>query len=179
MTDDRNPRGLYFLVDVANAVSANSADAELLRILREHGAPDQRVADTDASDIRSAAHHVIAILSMTEPGDAARAINTLLRRYPAYPRLVQLPGRPWSMHSEPQEDSDRAQWLLSTAALALGLWLSDRGRCAWGRCAGPECERFFIDTGRRQPQRFCCPRCATRSRVATHRQRATGRPSGS
>ncbi|MFJ4652065.1 CGNR zinc finger domain-containing protein [Nocardia sp. NPDC088792] len=96
-------------------------------------------------------------------------VDTLLRRYPAYPLLVQLPGRPWSMHSEPPPDADRTYWLLSTAALAFGLWLS--GRCAWGQCDAPDCERFFIDTGRRQPQRFCGPRCATRSRVAAYRDR--------
>ncbi|MFJ6622682.1 CGNR zinc finger domain-containing protein [Kitasatospora sp. NPDC091335] len=47
------------------------------------------------------------------------------------------------------------------------------GRPLSGRCAAPGCERFFVDTGRRTPQRYCTPRCATRVRVAAHRaQRA-------
>ncbi|MEV4612729.1 CGNR zinc finger domain-containing protein [Kitasatospora sp. NPDC049258] len=53
--------------------------------------------------------------------------------------------------------------------MALALRLGDRGRCAWGRCAAPDCRRYFIDTGRRTPQRYCTPRCATRVRVASHR----------
>ncbi|MFJ9776335.1 CGNR zinc finger domain-containing protein [Kitasatospora sp. NPDC101157] len=37
------------------------------------------------------------------------------------------------------------------------------------------CNRFYIDTGRRTPQRFCTPRCAVRVRVAAHRaHRAAG-----
>ncbi|MEV7779470.1 CGNR zinc finger domain-containing protein [Kitasatospora sp. NPDC088351] len=69
-------------------------------------------------------------------------------------------------------------WLPSTAALAL--WLGERGGCAWGRCAAPGCARYFIDTGRRAPQRYCTPRCATRVRVAAHRaQRSDGARPGS
>ncbi|MEK2494857.1 CGNR zinc finger domain-containing protein [Kitasatospora purpeofusca] len=69
---------------------------------------------------------------------------------------------------------------LSTAALALalGLWLSERGSCAWGRCAALGCDRFFIDAGRRDPQRFCAPRCATRVRVAAQRAQRAGDRTG-
>ncbi|MGW4117775.1 CGNR zinc finger domain-containing protein [Nocardia sp. NPDC004711] len=45
-------------------------------------------------------------------------------------------------------------------------------RCAWGRCAATDCGRFFIDTGRRQRQKYCGTTCATRTRVAAHRQRS-------
>ncbi|WP_327145574.1 CGNR zinc finger domain-containing protein [Nocardia sp. NBC_01327] len=174
MTDESNPRGLYFLAELANAVEAQDADrSELERILRYHGAPDPHLSEVDAVVIRSATGRIGDILATRNPDEAAFAINTLLTRYPARPVLVQLPGRPWSMHSHPPETADREYWLLSTAALALGLWLSDTGRCAWGRCAAPDCHRFYIDTGRRQPQKYCTPRCATRTRVATHRQRTS------
>ncbi|MFJ2775485.1 MULTISPECIES: CGNR zinc finger domain-containing protein [unclassified Kitasatospora] len=37
-----------------------------------------------------------------------------------------------------------------------------------------------MDTGRRAPQRYCTPRCATRVRVAAHRaQRSDGARPGS
>ncbi|MFG2142664.1 CGNR zinc finger domain-containing protein [Streptomyces sp. NPDC048696] len=61
---------------------------------------------------------------------------------------------------------------LSTAALAPALWLSERGYCAWGRCAAPGCDRYFIDTGRRAPQRYGSTRCGTRVRVTAHRNRS-------
>ncbi|MFE3256303.1 CGNR zinc finger domain-containing protein [Nocardia sp. NPDC059091] len=171
MADDQNPRGLYFLADLANAVRAGSGDRDVRRILREHRAPE-RYRTAEPAEIRPAAARIADILELTDPDDAAREINALLADYPARPLLVQFPGRPWSMHSRPPEDADPEYWLLAKAALALGLWLSDRGRCAWGRCAATACGRFFIDTGRRQPQKYCGTTCATRTRVAAHRQRS-------
>ncbi|MFI9630160.1 CGNR zinc finger domain-containing protein [Streptomyces sp. NPDC052042] len=103
--------------------------------------------------------------------EAAEAINAVLDRHSAPPRLVRLAGRPWSLHSRAPHDADPADWLLATTALALALWLGERGYCAWGPCAAPECHRYFIDTDRRSPQRYCSPRCGTRVRVAAHRDR--------
>ncbi|MGW1991554.1 CGNR zinc finger domain-containing protein [Embleya sp. NPDC001921] len=51
---------------------------------------------------------------------------------------------------------------------------SERGTCAWGQCAAPDCADYFIDTGRRAPQRYRTTRCATRVRVATHRANRAG-----
>ncbi len=112
---------------------------------------------------------LVGILELSDEDRAAEAINDLLDRYPARPRLVRLPGRPWSLHSRAPHGTEPARWLLSTAALALALWFSERGYCAWGRCAAPGCRNYFIDTGRRSPQRYCSPRCGTRVRVAAHR----------
>ncbi|WP_162958228.1 CGNR zinc finger domain-containing protein [Nocardia yunnanensis] len=139
-------------------------------VLGAHGAPE-RYLRAAPDEIRPAAARIAGIFDLDEPAAAAHAINALLAAYPARPMLVQFPGRPWSMHSRPPETADPEYWLLAKAALALGLWLSDRGRCAWGRCAAGECGRYFIDTGRRQPQKFCSTPCATRTRVAAHRQR--------
>ncbi|MEU0859417.1 CGNR zinc finger domain-containing protein [Streptomyces griseofuscus] len=78
---------------------------------------------------------------------------------------------PPSLHTAAPHHRDPARWLLSTAALALALWLGERGYCAWGRCAAPGCDRCFIGTGRRAPQRYCSTRCGTRVGVAAHRDR--------
>ncbi|MGW2255655.1 CGNR zinc finger domain-containing protein [Kitasatospora sp. NPDC001660] len=175
--DSGNPRGLHFLTDLANTVrdEPGTGAADLRALLERHGGPPFDLTDADARELRDATAHVIAILAMRDPDQAAEAINTLLDRFPARPRLVRLPGRPWSMHTQAPPDAGLTHWLLSTAALALGLWLSDRGHCAWGECAATGCGRFFIDTGRRTPQRYCTPRCATRVRVAAHRaHRAAG-----
>ncbi|CAM5580843.1 CGNR zinc finger domain-containing protein [Kitasatospora aureofaciens] len=174
MTQDlngRNPRGLYFLTELANTVRDHpeATTADLQAVLERHGGPALQLTDTDAQELRQATTHLIAILTTRDPDNAAQAINTLLDRYPARPRLVKLPGRPWSMHTQTPPTADLTHWLLSTCALALGIWLSERQTCAWGQCAAPGCNRFYIDTGRRTPQRFCTPRCATRVRVAAHR----------
>ncbi|MGW3183399.1 CGNR zinc finger domain-containing protein [Kitasatospora sp. NPDC001119] len=169
--DDGNPRGLHFLTDLANTVreDPDAGAAELQALLDRHGGPPLRLTDADARELRQATAEVTAVLETDDPDHAADLINTLLDRHPPRPRLVRLPGRPWSLHTRAPADAGLTHWLLSTAALALGLWLSERGTCAWGRCAAPGCGRFFIDTGRRTPQRYCTPRCATRVRVAAHR----------
>ncbi|MFB7619877.1 CGNR zinc finger domain-containing protein [Kitasatospora sp. NPDC056181] len=175
MTDDpaANPRGLHFITDLANTLHDNprAQAADLQALLEHHGGPPFRLTDTDARELREAARHITRILTLHDEDQAAAAINTLLDRHPPHPRLVRLPGRPWSLHTQAPPTAGLTHWLLSTCALALGLWLSERGTCAWGRCAAPGCDRFYIDTGRRTPQRFCTPRCATRVRVAAHRAR--------
>ncbi|RRQ72609.1 hypothetical protein CQW39_31230 [Streptomyces griseofuscus] len=96
------------------------------------------------------------------------------------PRFHTAPSLSPSIHAKyrrpactprPPHHRDPARWLLSTDALALARWLGERGYCAWGRCAAPGCDRCFIDTGRRAPQRYCSTRCGTRVRVAAHRDR--------
>nr|WP_237535713.1 CGNR zinc finger domain-containing protein [Streptomyces sp. SID3343] len=120
--------------------------------------------------MREAAATIAKILDLDDEDAAAEAINALLDRYPARPRLERVPERRWSLRATAPHDAP-APWLLSTAALALALWLSERGYCAWGRCAAPGCDRYFVDTGRRSPQRYCSTRCGTRVRVAAHRDR--------
>ncbi|MFJ9608431.1 CGNR zinc finger domain-containing protein [Kitasatospora sp. NPDC101176] len=173
--DDGNPRGLHFLADLANAVRTDPAPgaAELQALLEHHGGPPFRLTEADARELRTAAARLVHVLTLDDVDEAAEAVNALLDAYPPRPRLVRLPGRPWSLHTQAPPSAGLTHWLLSTCALALGLWLGDRGRCAWGRCAAPDCERFFIDTGRRTPQRYCTPRCATRVRVAAHRAQRT------
>ncbi|MFF7453370.1 CGNR zinc finger domain-containing protein [Kitasatospora sp. NPDC008115] len=177
MTDDLqggNPRGLLFIAELANTVRQDPevGAAELQALLERHQGPPFRLTEADARELREAAAPLVRLLGTGDPDDAAEQINALLDRHPVRPRLVRLPGRPWSLHTEAPPAAGLTHWLLSTAALALGLWLSERGRCAWGRCAAPGCERFFVDTGRRTPQRYCTPRCATRVRVAAHRAQA-------
>ncbi|MFI9271420.1 CGNR zinc finger domain-containing protein [Kitasatospora sp. NPDC052896] len=173
MTEDlgrANPRGLYFIVELANAVQEGTPGAaELRSLLDRHGAPAFTLTEPEAAGLRAAAAELVAVLSQDDPDVAAELLNGLLDRYPAQPRLVRLPGRTWSLHARTPAGADRTHWLLSTSALALALWLSEREGCAWGRCAAPGCARFFVDAGRRTPQRYCSPRCATRVRVAAHR----------
>ena len=172
-TDD-NPRGLYFLADLVNAVQDGSAAAPagLEAVVKAHGGPPLRLTDTTSEEVREAVAVIAGILDTKDEDSAAEAINSLLDQYPARPRLARLPERRWSLHAQAPHDAQPAQWLLSTAALALALWLSERGYCAWGRCAAPGCDRYFIDTGRRSPQRYCSTRCGTRVRVAAHRNRS-------
>ncbi|WP_052442347.1 CGNR zinc finger domain-containing protein [Streptacidiphilus neutrinimicus] len=167
--------------------------AALQAVVDRHGAP---LSTSRTPRCRSCARPpglLAAVLDLDDVDDAADAVNALLDRYPFRPRLVRLPRRPWAVHARtpqdagpvdartPQDagpvharapqDAGLIHWLVSTAALALALWLGERGRCAWGRCAAPGCARYFIDAGRRAPQRYRSTRCGTRLRVAAHRTR--------
>lgn len=172
-----NPRGLRFVVEVANAYRKNPALSvtDFQAIVDRHTAHGAAVPKCGkGADLLAAIEDIVRILAARESGTAADRINSTLNRYPAHPQLVQLPGRPWSMHLR-SENTDRAQWFASTAAFALGLWLSEKGACAWGTCQAPGCDDFFVDSGRRTAQRYCTPRCATRARVANYRLKSAGR----
>ncbi|MFE3400890.1 CGNR zinc finger domain-containing protein [Streptomyces anulatus] len=172
-TDD-NPRGLYFLIDLVNAVQdgTGATPTGIEAVVEAHGGPPLLLTETTAAEMREAAAAIAGILDLDDEDGAAEAINVLLDQYPARPRLERVPERRWSLRASAPHDAQPARRLLSTAALALALWLSERGYCAWGRCAAPGCGRYFIDTGRRTPQRYCSTRCGTRVRVAAHRDRS-------
>ncbi|WP_369382506.1 CGNR zinc finger domain-containing protein [Streptomyces sp. cg36] len=169
--DDNRPRGLHFLVELVNTVQqdATATAQELQGVVDRHGGPDLGLTEATGRELREAIAPLARILDTDDTDRAAEAINALLDRHPSRPRLVRLPERPWALHSQTPPGADPAHWLLSTCALALALWLSERGHCAWGRCAAPGCDRHFIDTGRKSPQRYCSTRCGTRVRVAAHR----------
>ncbi|MER7673633.1 CGNR zinc finger domain-containing protein [Kitasatospora sp. NPDC096128] len=168
---DDNPRGLHFLIDLVNTGQDGTGltAAALTDLVERHGGAPVPLTGAPIQAMREATATIAGILDIKDADQAADAINALLDQYPAQPRLVRLPHRPWSLHARPPTNAQPAHWLLSTAALALALWLSERGYCAWGRCAAPGCDRYFVDTGRRSPQRYCSTRCGTRVRVAAHR----------
>ncbi|WP_344446584.1 ABATE domain-containing protein, partial [Kitasatospora nipponensis] len=116
-----NPRGLRFVADLASAVSGGDGtvppDAAALRaLLARHGGPPLVRTEADARELVEAAGRLVHVLSLRAEDEAAEAINALLDAYPAQPRLVRLPGRPWSLHARAPQDAGLTHWLLSTAA---------------------------------------------------------------
>jgi predicted RNA-binding Zn ribbon-like protein len=174
------PDALARLIDLANAVreNPNAPVAMLDEILRRHGEPDpdepaaEPVIDAPgAARLRAALRQLTPILAESDVDTAAAALNTLLARHAAPPRLSRHGGTPWHVHVDSADDADWAEWLLTASALALALAVAARGRCAWGVCAAEGCGRYFADTGPGSPQRFCTRRCASRTRVAAYRLR--------
>lgn len=107
-------------------------------------------------------------IETADPEEAATAINEWLATAASAPRLVHEPGWGWHLHADPV-DADWATWLSASSALAFAVALADHARPVWGRCAATGCRRPFLDHGRRSPQQFCSPSCATRERVRRHR----------
>lgn len=135
---------------------------------------DDPVDDTFADqidDVVAVIREIGRFVDITDAAEAATTINDWLAAAGSAPRLVHEPGWGWHLHADPVE-ADWATWLSASSALAFAVALADHARPVWGRCAAPGCARPFLDRGRRAPQQFCSPTCATRERVRRHRATA-------
>lgn len=91
-----NPRGLGFVVDLANLSTAQpDFDSDRFRsLLADHGAP-QRIldaADDDLRQIRDATRAVVDVLRSEDVDEAAGRLNGLLELYPARPPPGEVSG---------------------------------------------------------------------------------------
>ena len=170
-TADDRVLGMRFIVDVVNDVATPVG----LRVVAErHGDASfgaRRFVASGFARVMSDLREVFAETSMER---ASEMLNRMLADPPTATCLAQLPDGRWVLRPTIAPGMDAAGALRAFAGFALGRWATDRGRCAWGVCAAAGCDRVFIDEGRRSPQRFCSDTCATRTRVAAHRRRASG-----
>ncbi|QHF98780.1 hypothetical protein DEH18_24005 [Streptomyces sp. NHF165] len=165
------------LIELANAVRE---DPELSRdglaaLLSRHGETEHDLAElstAEADELRSAVAELSRrVLSEADPDRAAEALNALLERCGARPRLSRHDGHAWHLHVDRGDDASWADWFTATGALALAQLLSVQGRTAWGECAAEGCRTLFLDTGPGARRRYCSATCASRTRVAAHRLR--------
>lgn len=168
-------------VDLAEAVRRDpdvSREA-LAAILEAHG---ERAADVDAdafgsedaAELVGAIRRLTVVLRTADVDVAAERLNELLAECAARPRLTRHGGHPWHLHVDRADDTGWGEWFLTSSALALAQLLGERGRLAWGECAAPGCAALFLDAGPGSARRFCSTACATRTRVAAHRDRRRG-----
>lgn len=165
-------------VELADAVRREPElpRGHIAELLLRHGerAADVRpdsLTDADATALRAAAARLTGVLVQTDPRRAAEALNELLAEHATAPRLTSHGGHAWHLHVDSADDAPWAEWFLASSALALAQLLSERGRVAWGECAAAGCLTLFLDDGPGSPRRYCSSACATRARVAAHRQR--------
>lgn len=173
------------LIDLANAVREDPAlprDA-MAALLRRHGESEEELRSlthAEAGALRRAVVELTErVLSETGTDRAAEALNALLERCAARPRLSRHDGHAWHLHVDRGDDANWADWFTAAAALALARLLSEQGGTAWGECAAPGCRRLYLGGGPGAPRRYCSRPCATRTRVAAHRHRQRGgQPAG-
>lgn len=165
-------------VELADALRRDPAlpRERLVELLRRHGeSPADLTAlafpEREAEALRAAAPRITAVLTEPDADRAAAALNEILAEHASPPRLLRHGGHDWHLHVDRGDDSGWAEWFLASSALALAQLLSDRGRPAWGACAGSGCLALFLDTGPGSARRYCSTTCATRARVAAHRER--------
>ncbi|WP_427889648.1 CGNR zinc finger domain-containing protein [Kribbella sp. GL6] len=144
--------------------------AELRAFLLAHGEPEPVEVDEDDVEGVRAVREALRPVFEDDPAEGARAVNALLARYAVRPYLSDHDGTPWHVHvAEP--DASWADWLAATTALGLATFAAGHGFESLAVCAAANCDRVFANTAVNRPRRFCTPRCATRTRVATYRAR--------
>jgi predicted RNA-binding Zn ribbon-like protein len=107
--------------------------------------------------------------------DAGFLLNELFARSGAVPHLHRTGTEPLHLHFHLPDAAFVQGW---TAGCAVGLAyaLGSGHRDRLGVCAGPDCDRVFVDLSRNGSRRFCSTACQNRVKAAHYRarQRAGG-----
>lgn len=151
-------------VEVANGGELSPATAELLA---EH-----RVGEP-VGELGTLPETVRAALCELVGGGPPDAVRALLDEYPPELRLSDHDGVPHIHHAS--DGLDVRRWIGQTVAAALAHVAAGDPALTLGRCAAEGCDRFFVDQSRNRTRRFCGNPCASRTTVAAHRARVSGR----
>ena len=144
--------------------------------LRQAGAL-RRVPDSEqARGLQGLArelHAVFVAVHEDRPDDAVERLNRLFAASGAVPHLHRTDREPWHLHFHLPEAELVDGW---TAGCAVGLAyaLSSGHGDRLGICAGPGCERVFVDLSRNGSRRFCSTACQNRVKAASYRARRRG-----
>jgi predicted RNA-binding Zn ribbon-like protein len=168
-----------FAIDMAGGrpVRPLDGDAELRaraeRALRGAGWTDASPDVEQAHGLRELAGKLRPIFAAIHGGhsaDAAERLNDLMALSGAAPHLHRDGDEPWHLHFHGPDAGLVRGWTAGCAvglAYALGSGHGDR----LGICAGPGCERVFVDVSRNGSRRFCSTACQNRVKAAHYRAR--------
>ena len=177
-TPDRFVRLAVDLVNTRTREPERLISPDALRgFLLDHGEPEPvEVDEHDLDAVRAVRERLRPVFTLPA-GEAAAVLNGLLADYAVRPYLSDHDGTTWHLHVAGPE-ATWAEWLGAATALGLAGFAAGHGFGSAGVCAAEDCERVFVNPAPRRVRRFCTPTCATRTRVATHRARHAGEPSG-
>ncbi|MGW4202635.1 CGNR zinc finger domain-containing protein [Streptomyces sp. NPDC004726] len=141
-------------------------------VLFEHGETERpELSERDVDEMRTAAERIREVFEAESVDEAAERLNRLLPRSTGVLRLTSHHGTsPWHPHLDRHDEGPWGEWLLASSCLALTVLVWDRQRPPGGVCASPACRNVFLTQGSGPVRRYCSRRCATRERVAAHRQ---------
>ncbi len=161
--------------EIARAVAlVNVADRSapsLAGVLESFGEHDVVLTDLDVGALGVVLDALREILATPDRDVAAAGLNRLLATTAGPPRLVQHEGWTWHLHVDRADDAPWAEWLASSAALALATLLvaAGDGAVPWGVCAADGCPNACGHDGRGGVRHWCSTTCASRERVRRHR----------
>jgi predicted RNA-binding Zn ribbon-like protein len=145
--------------------------ADLAAFLGEHDiAVPRRPAPAELEAVKRLRTEVRELFESDSQSLALQRLNALLDGMQLDVAVVKAKGAPrlvWSPRgSVPLVDSLRA-----AVAVNLAHIVTEFGFERLRVCGASPCADVFLDVSKRGEQRFCGPRCATRTRVAAHRAR--------
>lgn len=164
-------------VDLVNVCRTRRADPRtsaptLEGVLRRHGEViESSLTQTELRQCAAVLRELAGVMETDDVDAAAGALNVLLARYGAAPRLIRHAGWPWHLHLDGGEDEPWHRWMGATGAFALATRLAGRTDVPWGVCAAEGCEQVFVHDDRGARRRHCSSTCGTRVRVARYRDR--------
>jgi predicted RNA-binding Zn ribbon-like protein len=143
------------------------------RALSENGALRRRPNAEEVRGLERLAGQLRKIFVAVRAGrgdDAAELLNELLAASGATPHLHRGGSDPWRLHFHGPDAGLVEGWTAGCAVgLAYALGSGYAGRL--GICAGPDCERVFVDLSRNGSRRFCSTACQNRVKAAHYRAR--------
>lgn len=144
--------------------------ADLAAFLREHDLSAKRLGVAELEGVRTLRAEVRGLFAAVSHADTLRRVNGLLEG--ARTRLAAVKDGSgvriaWSM----DQGIDFIDALRSAVAVNVAHLAAEFGVERLRVCGASPCIDVFLDTSKRGGQRFCGPRCATRTRVAAHRAR--------
>jgi hypothetical protein len=104
-----------------------------------------------------------------EPEVGAAALSGLARESRLVPRITADGVLAWSVEG----DSERVGRSAALVAAVLGI-VQDVGWARIGSCCASDCVDVYVDSGRRNPRRYCSDTCLNRTRVRNHRLSSRG-----
>jgi hypothetical protein len=171
-------RTLRRIVDLVNsAPSAGGPDqltdlAALCSFVARHQVSDVgELAPADLADVRRLRTEIAAVLDAEDESSAAQAVNALVSRAVATPRLTDHDGYDWHVHYF-VPGATLSERLRMDCGMALAYVIASGERERLRRCAAPDCDQALVDLSRNRSKRYCDARtCGNRLHVAAYRER--------
>jgi predicted RNA-binding Zn ribbon-like protein len=171
-------RALECVVDLVNSTPSPTSD-ELLPDLRSltdfvarHDLSETGDLTThDLGSVHALRTSVAAVFDATDDRSAAGAVNALVSRAAATPRLTHHDGYDWHLHYF-APGASLAEHLTIDCGMALAHVVASGERERLRRCAAPGCHHALVDLSRNRSKRYCDARtCGNRLHVAAYRER--------
>lgn len=144
---------------------------DLRQFLIESGEPEPfEVNIGDVVSVLELRARLRTVFMASTEDEAAKMVNEVLHQSATAPYLSRHDEVGWHLHVA-KPDADWAEWLAALTATGLAELISGGGFDRMRVCAAHACDRAFVDESRNHSQRFCCPSCATRTRVNAYRAR--------